>query len=531
MASANPMQLLATPSPVPVSPAAEISTPVAAGEDAAALFARVLTQRLQLASSLPAVAGIPSLNPSAPPGSDLAAGADGTENGANGAKTVLSPEFLAGLPAGNGNFLPVASGETDSVHGENLLTNANALPEDDKDLAGYLQLVGQLPGGASPAGAVEGLPDADGADDAATSAQILEAALARLPSNASPTDTPATPAIVQEMAAGATSDADTEMPALPNVLQVADLSGLASPKAKDSVAADEKVSADSGEPDAAGAEAAAQAALAAMAHGTQTESRQGLGGETSVRGDGRGTGIAAGGGTRAEAGADVSLARFGSTNWATGADAAQPSSGGESKDAAMEALATAAAAPDVPATASPQAGKPSPEFAAALQSVQSAPAAAPKENVPALEKPVGQPGWSQDVGERVTWMTQRGEQTAEIRLNPPHLGPLEVRIDIDRDRQASVQFVAHHAVVREALEAAMPRLREMLSAQQLTLTDATVSQQSFGDRSGAQAGFEQQNRQGRGFQGEGADVPVAPYPETEAAVSSRSGNGLLSLYA
>jgi flagellar hook-length control protein FliK len=64
-----------------------------------------------------------------------------------------------------------------------------------------------------------------------------------------------------------------------------------------------------------------------------------------------------------------------------------------------------------------------------------------------------------------------------LQLTPEHLGPVEVRISM-QDGSASVSFNAAHADTRAALEQALPRLREMFSTQGLTLTDASVSQQS-----------------------------------------------------
>jgi len=155
-----------------------------------------------------------------------------------------------------------------------------------------------------------------------------------------------------------------------------------------------------------------------------------------------------------------------------------------------------------------------------------------KEHGPAMDRPVGHPGWSQGLGERVLWMTGRGLQAAELRLDPPHLGPLEVRIDLNQD-QANIQFVSHHAAVREAIESAIPKLREMLGAQQLNLMDVNVSQHSFAEQrpqGNPQFAFDQQSRsQGEGFAGQIAEGASA-YPEPEPAVS-RAGRGLLSLYA
>lgn len=95
-----------------------------------------------------------------------------------------------------------------------------------------------------------------------------------------------------------------------------------------------------------------------------------------------------------------------------------------------------------------------------------------------IQAQVGKPGWGEELGGKVVWLINQQQQSAELRLNPPHLGPIEVRITIQQD-QASVAFTAHHAVTREALEAAIPRLREMLGEQGLNLVNVDVSQQSF----------------------------------------------------
>ncbi len=94
-----------------------------------------------------------------------------------------------------------------------------------------------------------------------------------------------------------------------------------------------------------------------------------------------------------------------------------------------------------------------------------------------INLPVNQSQWGQAVGDRVQWMLSQNLQSAEIRLNPPELGLLEVRIQLQGD-QANVNFTSPHGQVRDALDAALPRLREMLEQSGLTLGDVNVSQQS-----------------------------------------------------
>ena len=87
------------------------------------------------------------------------------------------------------------------------------------------------------------------------------------------------------------------------------------------------------------------------------------------------------------------------------------------------------------------------------------------------------PDWSKQMTQQVSFMLQGGVQKAEIKLNPAHLGPMEIKLSINDDK-ASIQFVAQHAPVRDALDQAMPRLREMLEQQGLNLADVDVSSQS-----------------------------------------------------
>ncbi|MFU8837546.1 MAG: flagellar hook-length control protein FliK [Thiohalomonadaceae bacterium] len=94
-----------------------------------------------------------------------------------------------------------------------------------------------------------------------------------------------------------------------------------------------------------------------------------------------------------------------------------------------------------------------------------------------LGHPVQQKGWDQAMGQRVVWMVRNNMQEAQIQLNPRELGPINVRVSVSND-QASVHFIAQHATTREALDAAMPRLREMLAESGLNLAQSDVSQQS-----------------------------------------------------
>ena len=95
-----------------------------------------------------------------------------------------------------------------------------------------------------------------------------------------------------------------------------------------------------------------------------------------------------------------------------------------------------------------------------------------------LTVPVSQPHWAQATGERVLWMVTQKLQTAEIQLDPPELGPLQVKVSVQHD-QVSITFVSHSPQVRDALDQHALRLREMFEGQGLDLVDVDVSDQSF----------------------------------------------------
>lgn len=120
--------------------------------------------------------------------------------------------------------------------------------------------------------------------------------------------------------------------------------------------------------------------------------------------------------------------------------------------------------------------------------------ASPSQNAPQTSQtttvnvPVNQQAWGQAIGERLQWMVKQNLEQAQIKLNPRHLGPIDVKISMNQD-QATVTFSAHHVMTRDALEGAIPRLREMMGDNGINLVDVNVSHHS-GDQ-GQQANADQ----------------------------------------
>jgi flagellar hook-length control protein FliK len=86
----------------------------------------------------------------------------------------------------------------------------------------------------------------------------------------------------------------------------------------------------------------------------------------------------------------------------------------------------------------------------------------------------GQRAWAEEIGNRVMWMLGRAESRAELILTPPLLGKVEVSINLNGD-QSTAQFFASSQSAREALEQAMPRLRELLAQAGINLGEASVN--------------------------------------------------------
>ncbi len=105
------------------------------------------------------------------------------------------------------------------------------------------------------------------------------------------------------------------------------------------------------------------------------------------------------------------------------------------------------------------------------------------------------PQWNSQVGERINWMVNSNMQRAEIRLDPPELGNLDIRLNLAKDNQASILIHVSNATAKEAIESAIPRLREMFEQQGLNLVNVDVSQQNLSQQ---QSAFEQ-------FQNDGSD--------------------------
>ncbi len=155
-------------------------------------------------------------------------------------------------------------------------------------------------------------------------------------------------------------------------------------------------------------------------------------------------------------------------------------------------------------------------------------AAVVQNSTPALvvNTPVGNAGWTGEIADKLTWMVGRQEQRVELVLNPPQLGRVEVSLTLNGD-QASAQFLSANPVVREALDSAMPRLRDMLAEGGITLGQTHVGSDSPGQAANQRENSD--NRQGAGSGSAMVDMPVRA-GSTATQWLSR-GRGLVDVFA
>ena len=140
----------------------------------------------------------------------------------------------------------------------------------------------------------------------------------------------------------------------------------------------------------------------------------------------------------------------------------------------------------------------------------------------ALDKPMplNQPQGQQQLAEKIRWMVNGRQSMAEIRLDPPEMGSMQIRLNVSGD-SASVSFVVQSQHAKEMLADAMPRLRDMFSEQGIDLGESFVSQQQTGEQGEQQSG---------GQSGGGFDDNVPEDAKMNETRVVRQANGLIDDY-
>ncbi|MGO0792824.1 flagellar hook-length control protein FliK [Herbaspirillum seropedicae] len=146
-----------------------------------------------------------------------------------------------------------------------------------------------------------------------------------------------------------------------------------------------------------------------------------------------------------------------------------------------------------------------------------------------IQPNVGSAGWDQAVGNKITWMATGGIQSASLTLNPPDLGPMQVVLNV-HNQQADATFITAQPEVKQALEAAMPKLREMMDQAGIQLGQATVNTGMPNQQQGANGG-QQQARSSSGAGGAGQEQDGEIAITGAATATTTSGLGLVDTFA
>jgi flagellar hook-length control protein FliK len=195
------------------------------------------------------------------------------------------------------------------------------------------------------------------------------------------------------------------------------------------------------------------------------------------------------------------------------ATGSQPRHDTDAGDAAIGALST----PEAPAVPTTIAANTPP----ATPMTPPAQAAAPEI---VIESRIGTPRWTRDLHDSVTMLVHSRTSVAELHLTPADMGPVDIRIDFS-GTQPSVSISVQHADTRNALDAALPRLQDMLAESGITLGGASVEQR--GERARDGGGDRQTPRQ----DGPGGDAAVAAVGESAPVTRTLSLDQLVDTYA
>lgn len=146
---------------------------------------------------------------------------------------------------------------------------------------------------------------------------------------------------------------------------------------------------------------------------------------------------------------------------------------------------------------------------------------------PQLTAKLGTQAWQQQLSQQVSQLVLQSDQSVALRLHPAELGSLMVQMKVD-DGAAQLSIQSGNAQVRQALEQALPQLREALANQGIDLGQTHVGSQStrdFGQQSERHPAGQHENASDSLIAADNTDndpTPVAP---------SKAPAGTLDLYA
>jgi flagellar hook-length control protein FliK len=142
-----------------------------------------------------------------------------------------------------------------------------------------------------------------------------------------------------------------------------------------------------------------------------------------------------------------------------------------------------------------------------------------------VKTPVMDKQWSADFGQHIAYMAKSGGGNALIKLNPAHLGPVEASIKVSNE-VATVQIVATNLTTRDALDAAIPKLKEMLEENGFSQVNVDISDKDSSHDNG------NENKEASSANGELVDEEEGDFLDKDNIISRQSViDGVVNYYA
>jgi flagellar hook-length control protein FliK len=157
------------------------------------------------------------------------------------------------------------------------------------------------------------------------------------------------------------------------------------------------------------------------------------------------------------------------------------------------------------------------QFNTPLQSLQLAPQATPSQ-------------WGDALGEKVSLLISHKLQSAEIRIDPPHLGKLDIQIQL-KDDSATINIQTHHAPTRDLIDAASFRLREFLQDSGYSSVDVNVSHREQSMAQDSAQGDAHHSENGGDRETSGETLAALSGLQTPAAMQMFQVNGVIDYFA
>ncbi len=108
-----------------------------------------------------------------------------------------------------------------------------------------------------------------------------------------------------------------------------------------------------------------------------------------------------------------------------------------------------------------------------------------------IDIPIESDHWQEQMAGKIHWLTGQSVKSAKIHINPPELGPIDAQIKM-LGKGAEIVLTSHHSEIREAMEQMLPRLKELLSENNVNLHTVDITEQKSQNQDQAQ-----EHRQGQ----------------------------------